>query len=389
MRVLIYLVALKKIILGVTIPHMIAWYARAFDAFYALASVLKCPEEKKTFLQKGLRTCRFCNRQEPDVTFDVAHIFPERLGNKYLVSDFECEDCNNLFSDYESHLVNFLGPKLQIFGINGKKSTTTFSSADKNVKVHSTKIGSKPVTIIAQKNIDKENISTNHTTGINKIEYTKQGYIPTKVYKALLKIALSALSDEEASQYPKLFDWIGPNKGKHDLSNEQHIFWHQLKINQVFTKPVAYLYRKKVDFTQLPSHTFILYFADLVFQLYLPLHNLDTAPRKGSPVVYPIYPSIMLDVLFSGKPIKQETFQPPTIELNSVKPVKAQLEQWGTFTHPKHYKNMVSYDPVTGEFSKGESHESAAMVMVKEGTTFSDAEYIELTSIVKKLRGVH
>lgn len=365
-----------------------AWYAQAFDVFYDLAAVLKCPDKKITFHKTGLRTCRFCGRQEPEVSFDAAHIFPERLGNKYLVSNFECEDCNNLFSDYESHLANFLGPKLQIFGISGKKSTTTFSSADKNVKVHSTYIGNKPVTIIAQKDIDQDNISTNHKTGINKIEYAKQGYVPTKVYKALLKIALCALSDEEATQYPKAFDWIRNNDGKYDLTNQQHIFWHQLRINQVFTKPVVYLYKKKVEFPQLPSHTMIIYFADLVFQLYLPLHNLDTSPQKGSPVVYPIYPSIMLGALFSGKPIVQETFQPPTIEFNSDKPVKAQLEQWGTFTHPKHYKNMVSYDPVTGEFGKGDSEGSAAMVMVKEGTTFSNAEYIELTNLVKKLRGV-
>lgn len=213
--------------------------------------------------------------------------------------------------------------------------------------------------------------------------------MPTKVYKALLKIALCALSDEEAAlYYSRAFDWIRNNDGKYDLANQQHIFWHQLKINQVFTKPVAYLYRKKVDFAQLPSHTMIIYFADLVFQLYLPLHNLDTPPKKGSPVVYPIYPSIMLDVLFSGKPIVQETFQPPTIEFNSDQPVKAQVEQWGTFTHPKHYKNMVSYDPVTGEFGKVDSDGSAAMVMVKEGTTFSNGEYIELTNLVKKLRGV-
>jgi len=375
--------------LSPTIPHIVAWYAQAFNAFYELTAVLECPDEKMTFPQVAVRTCRFCGKQEPDVSFDAAHIFPKRLGNKYLVSNFECKDCNNLFSDYESHLANFLGPKLQIFGINGKKSTTTFSSADKNVKIHSTSIGNKPVTIIAQKDIDQENISTNHKTGINKIEYAKQGYVPTKVYKALLKIALCALSDEEAAlYYSRAYDWIRNNDGKYDLANQQHIFWHQLKINQVFTKPVAYLYRKKVDFARLPSHTMIIYFADLVFQLYLPLHSLDTPPKKGSPVIYPIYPSIMLDVLFSGKPIVQETFQPPTIEFNSDQPVKAQVEQWGTFTHPKHYKNMVSYDPVTGEFGKGDSDGSAAMVMVKEGTTFSNAEYIELTNLVKKLRGI-
>jgi hypothetical protein len=172
------------------------------------------------------------------------------------------------------------------------------------------------------------------------------------------------------------------------MEKAQHIFYHQLHINHVFTIPIGYLYQKKIDFAQLPSHTFIFYIADLMFQIYLPFHKSDAMPEKRKAIVYPLYPSVLLDALLSGKPIRQKEFDPPTIELNSIAKVKAHEEAWRTGTDPENYKNLVIFDPETCEYSPGELSDTAAMIMVKNGTQFTEEEMIQLTKIVKSLRGI-
>lgn len=264
--------------------YIVEAYAKAaymFHQFYRLSGKLDCPDKKPLARSSENQICRFCGKASQNVIFNSeAHVFPEALGNHTLVSDFECDNCNNVFSDYESHLVNFLGPRLQMFGIKGKNSSRTYPTADKNVKFHRTSINNKEVTIIAQKDVDQENISINRNTGVNAIQYEIRSYIPTKVYKALLKIALCAISIEEAGAYRKAYDWLLYNTENDSMTKVQHVFYHQLHTNQVFTTPKGFIYKKKVDFANLPTHTFIMYVADLVFEIYLPFNRNDEMPGK-------------------------------------------------------------------------------------------------------------
>ena len=44
------------------------------------------------------RTCRFCGKRSPEVTFEKqAHAIPECLGNKSLFTAYECDACNGFF----------------------------------------------------------------------------------------------------------------------------------------------------------------------------------------------------------------------------------------------------------------------------------------------------
>ncbi|HCL06543.1 MAG TPA: hypothetical protein DHW64_11530 [Chitinophagaceae bacterium] len=64
------------------------------------------------------------------------------------------------------------------------------------------------------------------------------------------------------------------------------------------------MYKKSVDFAQLPTHTFIIYIADWVIEIYFPFNDNDEMLGKGKAIVYPIYPSIVFEALLSGKPIR-------------------------------------------------------------------------------------
>lgn len=105
-------------------------------------------------------------------------------------------------------------------------------------------------------------------------------------------------------------------------------------------------------------------------------------------MIYPIYPSIMLEALLSGKPIWQKDFEPPTIEMNSDKKVKSSKEAWLTSTNPKYFQNLISFDPGTGVSTPGQMSETAAMIMARNDIRFTNEELIQLTKIVKSLRGI-
>src|SRR3954471_22729738 len=78
--------------------------------------------EIKKYLNGTVRKkCRFCKREFPEVKFSsVAHAIPEFTGNKSLISTFECDNCNQYFSKFESEFANFMLPYNALGGVKKK-----------------------------------------------------------------------------------------------------------------------------------------------------------------------------------------------------------------------------------------------------------------------------
>src|SRR5688572_3441102 len=73
----------------------------AFWQNYKLDLAIIHPNKKPSLKPRKERTCRFCNKSMPEVTFKKdAHTISQLTGNRHLVSDFECDTCNDLFSKY-------------------------------------------------------------------------------------------------------------------------------------------------------------------------------------------------------------------------------------------------------------------------------------------------
>ncbi|MDV4068904.1 hypothetical protein CMT34_11945 [Elizabethkingia anophelis] len=53
---------------------------------------------KRKVLDK-IAKCRFCGKDSSETTFKMeSHILPQFIGNKFVVSNFECDQCNEKFS---------------------------------------------------------------------------------------------------------------------------------------------------------------------------------------------------------------------------------------------------------------------------------------------------
>lgn len=52
--------------------------------------------------------CRFCNSEAYNLGDKTSHLIPESLGNKTLITEYECPECNQKYSKIEGELKKFL-----------------------------------------------------------------------------------------------------------------------------------------------------------------------------------------------------------------------------------------------------------------------------------------
>ncbi|MFN4275750.1 MAG: HNH endonuclease [Ferrovibrio sp.] len=67
--------------------------------------------------------CRYCGTDTPSLFRRQSHTFPEALGNKWVFSSDECDQCNSgIFARYDDSLANCVAPVLTLGGTKGKRN---------------------------------------------------------------------------------------------------------------------------------------------------------------------------------------------------------------------------------------------------------------------------
>lgn len=252
--------------------------SQTFFNEYDFEKVITCPNERiRNLKQKSHRVCRFCNLKYGDVSFKKdAHIISNFLGNKHLVSDFECDSCNNIFSSYESHLANFIGPIRAFKKFFGEKENKKFKSLDtKSVTENITFLGLQDCVSVSRENIDDPIFEFDREAGKASIKLKKQPYSPLLVYKSILKIALSCLNQEDVKNYQFAFKYLLSDSFDEKVKGIQHLLVYTLPPDTGYEKPFACLFKKKLVNSEICTHVFALSFMNQVYQIVLPLHKND------------------------------------------------------------------------------------------------------------------
>jgi len=118
----------------------------------------------------------------------------EFLGNRFDVSDYECDECSLKFSRYETELASYLGIVRTVQSVKGKKMLK-FKSADKKMVAESLNLSIKTnVVNFSRYNSLNNTFEFDEARNLCIIHYTKPTYVPLMVYKAVLKIALTILT---------------------------------------------------------------------------------------------------------------------------------------------------------------------------------------------------
>lgn len=150
--------------------------------------------------RKDDRTCRFCgNNRGGGATFSkVAHAIPEALGNKNIIIADECDECNEFFGNsIEPGLIEYFDIYRAFLGVKGKNGAPTINY--KNGKI-THKDGM--AIVIAEK------INGTPEQGLTVNLRSSKKVTPINIYKALCKITLSTIDEQELGWLGKTIRWL-------------------------------------------------------------------------------------------------------------------------------------------------------------------------------------
>lgn len=267
--------------------------AQNFFSKYELVSMLGDTDQKFYLGDKENKKCRFCKEKEPNVTFSkVAHVIPEFMGNHNLLSYFECDDCNSMFSQYEDSLANFLGITRTISQIKGKKNKVPkYKDPRTGLEMTISDTGMQMTSIEGTDvfDLDKENKSLTLKT-------KRPGYIPIRIPKAFIKIGFSMLREEELEdfEYTRKFLQDTEKEERFKDFNLLRVFGYFIPGPPKFNKPFIQLYQRKesTNGENIPKYQLILYYANYQFQMTLPFGKPDEY-LQGQKVDLPIAPLLI------------------------------------------------------------------------------------------------
>ncbi|MBX5186315.1 HNH endonuclease [Rhizobium sp. NZLR5] len=153
------------------------------------------------------RRCRFCDRAEPEVWFkSVAHAIPESLGNKSIESMYECDDCNSFFGrGIENDLGNWSKPIRSLMRIRGKSGVPSLAKG--GPKGWRIEYGEPSGFEIKQYEHDPI-FSVDEQNRVVHFSLKRDSYTPVAVLKALMKIGLTLIPDEEVKNFAHLKNWV-------------------------------------------------------------------------------------------------------------------------------------------------------------------------------------
>lgn len=260
-----------------------------FSLAYDLIVSYHLNEDKQIMLSDGdnPKKCRFCGRSYPEVSFNkVAHALSHMVENRHLKSDYECDECNELFSKVEtdfSAYMNLYHTMFQVYGkggipkykLNSKQKSKIEVSEDNLIKINLQE-GEEPIIIWEEK--DKAN---------NSIEIKgKRTYTPQNVLRALVKMAMTIIPPSELSNLQGTMNWLmfRPCEGML-LPVYLRIYRQPLP----FTSAMIFKRKDFVDNIN-PHYVFVLAYKNIVFQVPLPMVEADKKFR-GKKIKFPMMPT--------------------------------------------------------------------------------------------------
>lgn len=246
----------------------------ALNANYTPVVAYHLNDDKEIMLgdPSATRTCRFCGRSEPEVTFNkVAHAIPHFIGNRTLKSLYECDECNGkVFSPMESHFSRFMGIYHTFNRVSKSEKVPTYrnnSTEKSQIIVNGREIkidcveGEELIPVFDKKN----------KTVIIK---AKRSYVPQDVYKIFIKMALTIMPESEMSHFKKTLEWL---QGTRQFSYNLKLIERRYNgLNNPFDFVSCMVFKRKPDHRDnVPAYILGLAYFNFFFQTYIPLCDED------------------------------------------------------------------------------------------------------------------
>jgi len=258
-------------------------YREAFTNFFNLYEVdnlIFHPDKKPKLKPKTERKCRFCDEMMPNVKFRKdAHLIPQLMGNRNLISDFECDNCNSFFSKYENDIANFMGLSRTLSFLKGQDGLPKFKNPDKNLIVGKDDESNDPKRIkIISVGLENDHFKIDQEKKELIINSVKHPYTPIKVFKVLLKIGYSLLPENELKDYENVKKLLMSDNSDSKMSGNP--FFRLLGVfspGAPFPSPLIFCCKKREDKKDItcPTRTYVIYFQNYIYQFFMPYFDGD------------------------------------------------------------------------------------------------------------------
>jgi hypothetical protein len=279
------------------IERALSFYASFYEA---IGSWTLRPGKKEPLLGKNeFQRCRFCGGCSPDVSFQQeAHAIPEALGNKTLITSYECDNCNQKFGrGIENDLGNWSKPMRTLGLISGKSGIPTLKGkSPKEWRVEGSKVG------LHLKHHSEDVVATvDEVKKTMTLSLPRDNYTPRAVFKAFTKIGLALIPSHDTPLYAETFAWIADSDHSKTFSTDYKIMAHYIPGPPGNRGIGAAILRRANDYVRLPFCFLIMFYGSQVFQIsipsrqknwdfiadqvpWFPLHSIETARKWGMPV---------------------------------------------------------------------------------------------------------
>lgn len=156
-------------------------------------------------------SCRFCGTRDPHKFKSIAHTFPQALGNHWVESLDECDDCNQRFSLYDDALATVVRPFLTLGGTAGKSRVPQTGRSDGDAVIRHSRVDGRRQIEMRANNVDvKQSVEQSPDGRHTRLRVPVEAFTfrPRHAYKALSKIGFALMPESLLPQYSKLRDWL-------------------------------------------------------------------------------------------------------------------------------------------------------------------------------------
>ena len=222
---------------------------------------------------KAKRRCRFCGKTGAEKFHDVAHAIQDSLGNKLLICNEECDECNHTLNSIEDHFLHVMDFRRAIFQISRKKSAKCATVIGYNCVVKPNDEGEAEVYLMDEDLPPKDQRGEPFLYRLcNKAVLTNEG-----VYKALVKMVLDLIPTEEVCHFQQTINWLRPDVNWHTDGLPSIYFaetgeWHEQPYLDIFLR------RNEDGIT--PYCSAMLWIYDCAYQFIVPLVDVDRGRIK-------------------------------------------------------------------------------------------------------------
>lgn len=258
------------------------------EHFECIASAMLTPGLKQVLGDPKNKKCRFCDKTEPEVSFrKEAHAIPESLGNKSLVTNYECDDCNQAFgAGIEDSFGKWSKPMRMMARIRGKNGVPTIKKGSnggwridyKDDAFAISQIEGDPVLEVDE---EKKTIT---------LRLPREPHVPVAVLKTFVKMALTIMPEEELPNFKTALSWIcEKDHSKGFLPKGGYPVLATFIPGPMPNDKIAvFLYRRRPEISAAPYAFLVLGYGNEVFQVMIPSSERDPT---GITVGMPAYPN--------------------------------------------------------------------------------------------------